>query len=70
MIIGYVYNLSRVSQGAKCKWFNMKLQTANGLTRAICFSKEKYNIFAEKESSISPVKITKHILTFSHDGNE
>ena len=54
-IIGYVHNLSKVRQGPKRKWFEMKLQTASGRVRAVCFSKDKYSIFAEKEKTITAI---------------
>ena len=58
-VIGYIHDLSRIRQGPKCKWFDMKLQTASGRVRAVCFSKDKYNIFAEKEKTITPAKISR-----------
>ena len=69
-VIGYVHDLSKVRQGPKRKWFEMKLQTATGKIRAVCFAKDKYNIFAEKEQTVSPVKITNYIASTLLDGLE
>ena len=67
-VIGYIHNLSGLWKGAKCKWFDMQLQTSpDKRMSAVCFSKEKYNIFAEKESSITPVKISNYIIGQSWD---
>ena len=69
-IIGYVHNLSKVRQGPKRKWFEMKLQTASGRVRAVCFSKDKYSIFAEKEKTITAAKITNYVTSISLNGSE
>jgi DNA-directed RNA polymerase subunit RPC12/RpoP len=69
-IIGYVHDLSKVQQGPKRKWFEMKLQTATRQLRAVCFSKDKYNIFAEKEKTITAAKISNYVSTMSLDGSE
>ena len=69
-IIGYVHNLSKVRQGPKRKWFEMKLQTASGRVRAVCFAKDKYNIFAEKEKTITAAKITNYVTSMSLNGSD
>ena len=70
-IIGYVHDLSRIRQGPKRKWFDMKLQTNNQKRkRAVCFSKEKYSLFAEKQNTITPAKITNYVTSTSLDRNE
>ena len=69
-VIGYIHDLSRIRQGPKRKWFDMKLQTASGRVRAVCFSNDKYNIFAEKEKTITPAKISNYVMSTSLDGFE
>ena len=70
-IIGYVHDLSRIRQGPKRKWFDMNLQT-NGekRMRAVCFSKDKYSLFAEKQTTITPAKITNYVMSTSLYGSE
>ena len=69
-VIGYIHDLSRIQQGPKCKWFDMKLQTASGRVRAVCFSNDKYNIFAEKEKTITLAKISNYVTSTLLDGLE
>lgn len=69
-IIGYIHDLSRIRQGPKRKWFDMKLQTATGRVRAVCFAKDRYNIFVEKEQTITPAKISNYVTSPSLDGSE
>jgi hypothetical protein len=48
----------------------MKLQTASGRVRAVCFAKDKYNIFIEKEKTITLAKISNYVTSQSLDGTE
>ena len=49
----------------------MNLQT-NGekRMRAVCFSKDKYSLFAEKQTTITPAKITNYVMSTSLYGSE
>ena len=68
-VIGYIHDLSRIRQGPKnASGFNMKLQTASGRVRDVCFSKDEYNIFAEKEKTITLAKISNYVTLTSLDG--
>ena len=70
-VIGYVHELSRIQQGPKSKWFDMKLQTGpKTQLRTVCFSNDKYSLFAKKATTITPAKISNYIMWKSLDGQE
>lgn len=71
-LIAYVHNVSNVHHGKKCAWFDMELQTENKRVRAVCFTHEKRSVFLEKQSTITPVKLTNYILgqAWNRDGEE
>ena len=49
----------------------MKLQTGpKTQLRTMCFSKDKYSLFAEKATTITPAKISNYIMSKSLDGQE
>ena len=56
-IVCFLHNVSSTKKGSKTSYFDMSVQTADGLIRGVCFSTSKQEHFDEmsnKESHIKP----------------
>ena len=55
-IVGFLHNVSSTKKGSKTSYFDMSVQTADGLIRGVCFSTSKQEHFDEMSNKESPIK--------------
>ncbi|CAB3979082.1 Hypothetical predicted protein [Paramuricea clavata] len=56
-IVGFLHNLSPLKHSDKTKYFDVQVQTKNGIVRGICFAHQKRGEFETFSNTKSPVKM-------------
>ncbi|XP_066018906.1 uncharacterized protein [Pocillopora verrucosa] len=56
-IVGFLHNVSPTKKSSKTSYFDMSIQTTNGLVRGVCFSGSKQEHFDQMSKKKSPIKL-------------
>nr|XP_058948438.1 uncharacterized protein LOC131776282 [Pocillopora verrucosa] len=56
-IVGFLHNVSPTKKSSKTSYFDMSIQTTDGLVRGVCFSGSKQEHFDQMSKKKSPIKL-------------
>ena len=56
-IVGFLHNVSPTKKSSKTSYFDMSIQTTDGLVRGVCFSRSKQEHFDQMSRKKSPIKL-------------